>query len=78
MVDLNWPIDNYSVNYVDKYNEVGLVGSDPYIDMELGIGWDKNGTIVHDRLKKLILYVDGMPIDIPNKNKYIYLSRYEL
>ena len=38
MVDLNWPIDNYSVNYVDEYNEGGLVGSDPYIDMELGIG----------------------------------------
>ena len=38
----------------------------------------QNGTIVHDRLKKLILYVDGMPIDIPNKNKYIYLLRYEL
>ena len=38
MVDLNWPIDNYSVIYVDEYNEGGLVGSDPYIDMELGIG----------------------------------------
>ena len=53
-VDFNWSIGE-------------LIDSDPYINMELGIWWGKYGVLVHARVNKRMLDIDGNPIFIPEK-----------
>ena len=78
--EFNRVINNKIVPQVDDVHteQADMYHSDPYLNMELGIRRGDNHELIHARVKRRAIDVDGKPIGTTNENPLLDSRAYEV